>query len=217
MNPPGRNLIDIPQHLAAAVADGDMVGIVLEEPYLLEHLWNHALHATVEGGGDRLVVGAESEVLIDVRLEALEGDSMPRHRKVRELTGEPVGQGHALGVDHVERLPGGVLHLELLPRLVVPPPARLPLVEVQLRDPRAGILRRGGYAGPVGDGGGEDMDPVSPAREGGVEGVSVPLHTAGNCSHWPFPGEDRDLQGNRGPGSVPSLIREIQTVPCKLG
>ena len=55
----GGDLVDVSKHFSAAVAYGDMVGVVVEESDFVQNFRDHALDAPVEGRRDWLVWGTE--------------------------------------------------------------------------------------------------------------------------------------------------------------
>ena len=52
-----RNLVHIPQHLTTTITNSNMMGIIPEEPYLIQHLWHNTLYAFVEERGENEIEG----------------------------------------------------------------------------------------------------------------------------------------------------------------
>lgn len=193
MDAAGGDLVHVAQHLPRAVADGDVVGVVLEKADLVEDLVYGLAKGAVEYRGEGLV-GAAGQILVDARVERLQRDAVPRHDEVRNAARPPVEHRHALRVHHVEGTAPLRLRLVQRPSLVAPPVRPGEKVE-----PRAGggaalgrQLARGGRRG-------EDVDGVAAARQGGVEGEGVALHATGGGGQRPLAGKDGDAQvGGRG-------------------
>lgn len=161
----------------------------------------------VESRRHRFVRRAK-EVLVDARVEGFEGDAVPRDDEVGDVAGPPVEHGDTLGVDDVERAAGAGLGLEKGPGRVAAPLARWAGKEVELR--QVGTRGRRTLGGRWG--GGEDVDVVAAAGEGGVKSEGVALHAAGGGGDGPFPREDCDPEcGGRG-----AVAGEFEGVPGEV-
>ncbi|KAL0916247.1 hypothetical protein M5K25_013740 [Dendrobium thyrsiflorum] len=101
--------VDSFEDIANVIAGSYVVGVVAEELNLFDDFPQLIGKSRVAG-----LLGFSEEVLDDVGVEGLVGDSMPGDGEVGEIPSTTMEKADTFGVDYVERLTG-VLNLEFLP------------------------------------------------------------------------------------------------------